>query len=95
MRISGTKTSLLLGWSQVDDNGGCPVTGYRLFRDDGNSGSISIEVDPSEVNDKPTLTQHDVTFDATQTGLFFRFQLAAENAEGSSLSRVGSFIIAQ
>lgn len=94
-RISGTKTSLLLGWAQVDDNGGCPITGYRLYRDDGDSSSIAIEVDPSEINNKPTLTQHNIAFDSSQTGLFFRFQLAAENAEGSSLSRVASFIIAQ
>ena len=94
-RISGTKTSVLLGWSQVNDNGGCPITGYHLYRDNGDSGSISIEVDPAEVNNKPTLTQYNVVFDSTKTGSYFRFQIAASNAEGSTLSRVGAFIIAQ
>jgi hypothetical protein len=72
-RISGSKTSLLLGWSQVADNGGCPITGYRLFRDDGDSGSISTEVAPSAIRDRPTLTQYDVAFAEADTGKQYRF----------------------
>ena len=72
-RVSGTKTSLLLGWIGVEDNGGCPITSYRLYRDNGDAGSISIEVDPDDVRDRPTLTQHDVEFESTETGKFYRF----------------------
>lgn len=75
VRISGTKTSLLLGWSQIEDNGGCPITGYRLYRDEGDGESISTEVDPSEVSGRPTLTQYEITFDSSNTGDFYRFQL--------------------
>jgi hypothetical protein len=72
-RISGSKTSLTLGWSLVSDTGGCTVTGFQLFRNDGESGAIDIEVDPVEINDKPTLTEHEVTFSTADTGKSFKF----------------------
>jgi hypothetical protein len=95
-RAGGSKTSLLLRWTQITDNGGCPITGYRLFRDDGSSGSISIEVDPSDINEKPTLTQYNIdSFSEEDTGKQFRFQLTAVNPEGSNISKIAAFIIAQ
>jgi len=45
-RISGSRTILKLRWKIPDDNGGCPLTGFNLYRDDGNGGTISTEVDP-------------------------------------------------
>ena len=39
----------------------------------GNASSISIEVDPTQVSNRPTLTQYNVAFDASKTGELFRF----------------------
>ena len=65
-----------------------------MFRDSGSSDAISVEVDASSVNDRPTLTQYDVPFTTSDTGKQFRFQIAAHNAEGETISQVGAFIIA-
>jgi hypothetical protein len=34
-RVSGTRTELTLRWSVPADDGGCPLTGFNLYRDDG------------------------------------------------------------
>jgi hypothetical protein len=95
VRIDGTTTTLFLGWSFPADDGGCPLTGFHLYRDDGNDGLISIEIDPLAINDIPTLNNHQVTFSSSDTGKQFRFRLSVDNAEGTSISRVAAFIIAQ
>lgn len=41
---STTDSTLTLEWSEPQDNGGCPITGYYILRDDGSSGVPSIEV---------------------------------------------------
>ena len=41
---STTESTLTLEWSEPLENGGCPITGYYLLRDDGSSGVPSIEV---------------------------------------------------
>jgi hypothetical protein len=83
-----------LRWQIPQDNGGCNLTGFNLFRDDGNAGSISIEVAPSDINNKPSLTSHLLQFTATETGKQFKFQLQTSNAEGSQISSVAAYIIA-
>ena len=39
-----TSDSMTLFWSEPLDDGGCPITGYALFRDDGSSGDPCIEI---------------------------------------------------
>lgn len=94
-RVTGTKEAITLGWAPPAENGGCPITSYYLYRDDGEAGTISIEVDAADINNRPTLTQHEVVLTATDTGKQFRFKLVAENFEGVTESRVAAFIIAQ
>ena len=36
--ISSTSTSVTVGWEHPTTNGGSPVTGYRLYMDDGAGG---------------------------------------------------------
>jgi len=57
-RVSGTRTSLSVQWQAPHSDGGCPITGYNLYRDDGGSGSIAIEVDPAVVSGKPSYLKH-------------------------------------
>jgi len=66
--VSVTRTDLLLRWDVPTDDGGCPLKGFNLFRDDGNQGSVAIEVDPNDINDRPSLTEHKVLFVSGDTG---------------------------
>jgi hypothetical protein len=54
--VSTTSTSLLLKWPEVKDVGGCPITGYSVFRDDGSNGATTTEVDSTKKT-IPTLRQ--------------------------------------
>ena len=54
-RHSGTRTSLTLDWQIPETDGGCPLTGYNLYRDDGDGGSITNEVDPAMIQNRPSL----------------------------------------
>jgi len=35
---------ITIGWTEPLSNGGCPITGYSVYRDDGNEGAVNIEV---------------------------------------------------
>lgn len=72
-RVTGTQTSITLKWQIPADNGGCPITSFSLFRDDGSAGSITTEVDPQNINHKPALTEY--TVGNLETGKQFRFQI--------------------
>ena len=43
-KVSSEANSLVLGWEDPLDNGGCPITGYALFRDDGAGGAVTTEI---------------------------------------------------
>lgn len=58
VRVGGTRTELDLKWSIPQDNGGCPLTGFNLYRDDGNGGSVTTEVDSAAIRDRPSLTEY-------------------------------------
>lgn len=74
-RVTGDATSITLSWTAPPDDGGCPLTGYQLFRDSGLGigDSISTEVDASDVNNRPALTEHKVDLTSSETGLPVRF----------------------
>lgn len=77
-----TRTTMTLEWRAPESDGGCPITSFYLYADDGAGGSYS-EIDASEVNDLPALRKHTVTFDAADTSKTFGFYLVAENAVGT------------
>jgi hypothetical protein len=43
-RIDSTLSSILLGWNPPNSDGGCPILGYAVFRDDGSNSAATIEV---------------------------------------------------
>ena len=73
VRVTGDRTDLTLSWLIPKNDGGCPLTGFNLYRDNGAGGSISIEVDPLAIDSRPSLTQHNLVFLPADTGKLFRF----------------------
>ena len=55
---------MTLSWIAPDDDGGCIITGYAVFRNDGQGGTSWTEVNTamdSNVRDKPYLLNMVVT----------------------------------
>jgi hypothetical protein len=97
-KISSTNTSIVIGWEEPSDDGGCPITSYAIFRDDGAGGTITTEVntnnDPA-IRGIPTLRQANITyFPIGSEGDTFRFMVTAFNNEGSTDSLSTSIIYA-
>lgn len=82
--VSQSAAAITIQWAQPQDNGGCVITSYAVFRDEGMStisaGTITpVTTEVNSVNDPavrniPTLTQLVVTyFPALTDGFTFRF----------------------
>lgn len=72
-------------WTEPINNGGCPITGYAIFRDDGATEVTSIEVnsnnDPS-VRNIPTLREVTAVLNTADLGKKFKFMVRAFTREG-------------
>lgn len=85
VKVQSTATSMFVKWAAPKDDGGCPITGYALFRDDGITEIPSIEV--NSVNDPlirniPTLRQVEVQLGNANLGKWFKYEVRAFNSEG-------------
>lgn len=95
VRADGTTTSILLSWSSPSDDGGCPIQGYKLYRDQGDlTSEVTIPVDPSYFENKPFLNSYNVLLTPTDTGKTYRFTIEVFNYEGSKTSNIATYIIA-
>ena len=86
---------MTLSWSEPLDNGGCPITGYALFRDDGVSGDPTIEINSDndvEIRGKPTLRTAIANFDSGDLGTKYAFQVRVYNREGETLGTLVSYL---
>jgi hypothetical protein len=84
--IEATVNRITIGFEEPINNGGCPLTGFAVFRDDGNNGPVETEVnidnDPA-IRSNPILRRIAVTsFPSSSEGLYFRFKIRAYNREG-------------
>jgi hypothetical protein len=95
-KISSQQNNLLLGWTNPTDNGGCPVTGYAVFRDDSIGGDVTVEInqdDDANIRNNPVLKQALVTNFPTGTeSNFFRYKMRVYNREGYSESSLVTFL---
>ena len=85
---------MIIGWRATGDDGGCSIIGYKLLRDDGAGGSINIEVDPTNIENKPYLTSYEVEFTAADIGNNYRFEITVINILGEKTSNAAAFILA-
>jgi hypothetical protein len=96
--VSSTKTNILIKWDTVADTGGCPLTKFIVYRDNGDFTEASVEVIESGASTSdlgPSIHQVDVTsFPASSEGKTFKFRVRAFNSEESAYSRTSSFILA-
>ena len=86
-------TSMTLSWSAPASSGGCPITSYHIFKDDGNGG-LFAEVSPLLVNSIPSLRSFTINFSSAQTSLTFRFYMTVDNSLGSYTTNTVSYILA-
>jgi hypothetical protein len=86
-----------LEWIEPKNSGGCPITSYALFRDDGITKNPIIEVnsinDPT-VRNIPTLRQVSVTLANSDLGKTFTYVLYVFNREGSIMSEYVCYLFA-
>jgi hypothetical protein len=84
--------------------GGCPVTGYALFRNDpdqadpANGVEVWVEINSvsdTNIRDQPDLFEATATnFAPTDTGKTFKYVLEAFNIVGSSRGTIASYVLA-
>ena len=83
--LTSNSTSITIQWTPPQSNGGCPITGYAVFRDNGTSEITDIEVnvpnDPS-IRNIPVLSQATAILNSSDLGLKFKFEVRAYNREG-------------
>ena len=66
-------------------DGGCPITGYEIYRNDGLGGDLTIPVDASDVANKPDYFSHVAsTLSSTLTGTQLKVKVVARNVEGTT-----------
>ena len=85
-----TTNHLTIAWLAPHDDGGCPVTGYAVYRDDGTGNQIFTEVnipnDPA-IRNNPVLRQVSITnLPALSEGKIFQVKVTVFNREGSAQS---------
>jgi hypothetical protein len=101
---SSSATTTTLSWQEPTDTGGCPLTGYALYRSDpsqsdANAGTeVFVEVNSdndANIRDQPDLLEATVTYyDAASTGLEFKYRVEAINAIGGTVGTSVSYILA-
>ena len=91
-------SSITVEWKEPADNGGCPVTGYAIFRNDGDLTEPSTEVTPTNdpaINTNPSLRTGTITsFPASPEGLTFLFKVKVFTEETNTLSSALSIKLA-
>ena len=93
-RLTSTTSSIAVSWSPPESDGGCEVSGYAVFVDDGVGGAfVEVnEADDPQVRNIPGLSQLLITspFTAAVAGTDYRIYVKAFNADGSLISEVAT-----
>lgn len=97
-RVSSTSSQIVISWGNVTNTGGCPITGFAVYRDAGDNTDAIIEVNSANdlsVRNNPSLHQLTVTFfPISMEGKSFKFRIKAFNTEDSAYSGTASIVLA-
>jgi len=106
VRVAGTSSAstTTLSWEEPEATGGCPITGYALFRSDPDLSDpvdgleVWVEVNSdsdTNIRDKPQLFEATVTnYPGGSTGKVFKYVLEAYNAVGGTRGTSTSYLLA-
>ena len=106
MRVAETTTAstTTLRWEEPEATGGCPISGYALYRNDPdlsdpvNGVEVWIEVNSdydTNIRDKPQLFEGTVTnYPVSSTGTIFKYTVEAFNAIGGTRGTSASYLLA-
>lgn len=88
---------MTVGWEDPSDNGGCFITGFAVFVDDGQLGAfteVNIADDPN-VRGNPGLHSLTITspFTLASIGTSFRVKIVSYNVDGETESAVATIVL--
>ena len=101
---ASTGTTTGLSWAEPAATGGCPLTGYALYRNDpaqadpATGTEVFVEVNSdndSNIRNQPDLLAATVTYyDPSSTGQAFKYVVEAINAIGGTMGTSSSYTLA-
>jgi titin len=93
--VNSSRTDITLRWSPPQDDGGCAVSDYAVYRDEDGTGSSAWTVVNPVDRDDPTLEQFScATFPGGAVlGSYYVFKIVATNRQGSVTSLLSSPMI--
>ena len=76
-----TLSTMLVTWTAPSDNGGCGITEYELYRNDGQGSAITTQIHSNELSGHPEITEILVAELPTDPkGLTFKFKVLAKTS---------------
>lgn len=87
--LATTSTSIMFKWQSPAGDGGCFVSSYELYLDDGLGGDF-VNTDSELIEDREYLREHTVELGAEMSGRTLRFKLKAVNEIGEAQSAISS-----
>lgn len=75
--LARDEVSFTLGWDIPSSDGGCPILGYALYRDDGAGGTITTSLDGGALATSYNVFEYAVTLGAGFTGATLRVKVEA------------------
>jgi hypothetical protein len=77
-----------LRWVSPSNIGGCELTGFKMWRDDGSGGAITntlaFDVANTKFTIEPYVFEHKFELGSAFPGKYVRFKLGAVNREGQT-----------
>ena len=88
-----TRTTFTLRWQLPDFSGGCRISSFAIFRDDGNNSAMDIPVDADVLANQADVLEHTATLEG-HAGTSFHVKVVATNEIGSAESNGLHFVLA-